>query len=223
MRILNDYIRNAVISSSILVVFVLLGIESFMEFINQLPDIGVVHYNLLKATFYVLAQLPADLYQLFPMAGFLGCLIGLGRLASSSQLIVMRTSGVSIAGITLSVIKAAIMMMLIVTLIGEWIAPKLEAQAAHMKSLALSHEVGFKALGGIWLRDAASFVHIGDVDSSQQVSHVSRFVINSKHQLLSAAYAKTAVFKEGRWHMLNVRESQLTPERVTSERIADLP
>lgn len=223
MRILNRYIRNAVISSSLLVVLVLLGIESFMEFINQLPDIGIAHYNLLSASLYVVAQLPSDLYQLFPMAGFLGCLVGLGRLASSSQLIVMRTAGMSIAQITMSVIKAAILMIVIVTFIGEFVAPKLELKAATMKSLALSHEIGFKSLGGIWLRNSNSFVHIGRVDSNHTVSDVSRFVVNSQHRLITAAYAKKAVFRDGHWHMMDALQSRFSFARITKHRIHDFP
>ncbi|WP_423062550.1 LPS export ABC transporter permease LptG [Candidiatus Paracoxiella cheracis] len=223
MRILNAYIRNSVISATIIVFLVLLGMESLMEFIGQLSDIGVAHYGMWKAFIFVLTQLPSDLYQLFPMAGFLGCLIGLGRLASSSQLIVMRSAGVSIAGITGSVIRAAILMIIVVTFVGEFIAPKLQASGDLMKATALSQEVGFKAMGGVWLRDGGSFIHIGAVDSDHKVSDVSRFVITPQHQLLLSAYAPKAVYKNGHWTMLDVKESRLTPQRVITKTIQQLP
>src|SRR3990167_1853352 len=138
MHILNSYILYFVISATILVIFVLVGVESLMEFIGQLSDIGVVNYSLWKALVFVFTQLPSDIYQLFPMAGFLGCLIGLGRLATTSELIVMRSAGVSIAGVTGSVVKAAIVMMILVTLIGEFLAPSLEMAGDMMKAKALS-------------------------------------------------------------------------------------
>ncbi len=120
MRILDRYIRTNVIWSTFLVVLVLLGIESFIEFIGELPLIGTHQYGILAVFTYVSMQLPADLYQLFPIAGFIGSLIGLGRLASTSELIVIRAAGVSIARIIWSVIKAALWMIIVVTIIGEW-------------------------------------------------------------------------------------------------------
>lgn len=223
MRILTAYMRHSVISATVIVVLILLGVEALMEFISQLSDIGVAHYGMWHAFIFVLTQLPSDLYQLFPMAGFLGCLIGLGRLASSSQLIVMRSAGVSLAGITWSVIKAALLMIVMVTFIGEFIAPKLEATGEVIKASALAHKVGFKALGGVWLRDADSFVHIGAIDSEHVVSDVSRFVMTPQHELTSAAYAKKARYENGHWTMLNVKESHLTPQRVTTTMVQQLP
>ena len=73
--------------------------------------------------------MPAELYQLFPVAGFLGGLIGLGRLASTSELIVMRAAGVSIARIAWAVVKAALLMLVVITVVGEWQAPTWQYQA----------------------------------------------------------------------------------------------
>src|SRR5579863_724466 len=99
MRILDRYICSAVIIATGLVVLTLLGIESFIEFIGELPSMGVANYGILSVFAYVAMQLPSDLYELFPIAGFLGSLIGLGRLASTSELVVMRAAGISIARI----------------------------------------------------------------------------------------------------------------------------
>ena len=181
MRILNRYIRNSVIGSTAIVLFVLLGLESFMEFVSQLSDVGISHYSVYKAFVYSLTQLPSVLYQLFPMAGFLGCLIGLGRLASSSQLVVMRSAGISVGRITWSIIKAALIMLVVVTFVGELIAPKLGAKGETMKTMSLSHQVGFKALGGVWLRNATSYIHIGSIEARNKVGDVTRFVINAQH------------------------------------------
>ncbi len=223
MRLIDRYIRNAVIGATGLVVLVLLGVESFMEFITQLSDIGVSHYGMGEAFIYVLTQIPVDLYQLFPMAGFLGCLIGLGRLASSSQLIVMRAAGVSIGGITWSVIKAALIMMVVVTFVGEFIAPKLESQGDFIKATAMSRAVGYKAVGGVWLRDGSSFIHIGKIDSPHEISDVSRFVIDQKHHLLLANYANKGVYADKHWTLFNVTSSAFGANRISKGSATTLP
>ncbi|MBW5802630.1 LPS export ABC transporter permease LptG [Coxiella endosymbiont of Ornithodoros amblus] len=223
MSLLNRYICNAIIMATAVVMLVLLGVEMFMEFIGQLSQIGSVHYGLGQAFLYVLTQLPSDLYQLFPMAGFLGCLIGLGRLASSSELMIMRTAGVSIAGITWAVVKAALLMIVVMTFIGEVIAPQLEASGEETKLIALSKAIGYKALGEVWLHGAQSFIHIRSVDAKNKISGVSEFFINNKHQLLSAIYAPKGEYVKGHWILYNVKQTQFSRNRTTEKKMAKFP
>ena len=221
MRLLNRYICHAVAGATGLVVLVLLGVEIFMEFIRQLSQIGLAHFDFGKAFLYVLTQLPSDLYQLFPMAGFLGCLIGLGRLASSSQLIVMRAAGVSVVRVAWSVVKAALLMNVVITFAGEFIAPSLEAYGEEMKSASLAKAGGYKSLGAIWLRDAESFIFIGAIDSGQEISNVSRFVIKN-NQLLSADYAPKGEYVNGHWVLQDVAESRFSANQIKKTHLAQL-
>ena len=62
MRILNRYIRYVVISATVLVALTLVGIESFMEFIGELHDLGRGGYDIFHVFAYVGMQLPFDIY-----------------------------------------------------------------------------------------------------------------------------------------------------------------
>lgn len=219
MHLLNRYIRSEVIWSTAVVVFVLIGIESFMEFVGELSDIGVGHYGVLQAFLFVPLQLPTDLYQLFPMAGFLGSLIGLGRLASTSQLIVMRAAGVSILQIAWSVIKAAIIMIIFVTIIGEWLAPKWQNTATHLKAAAMGKYDERQQLRGVWLRKDNSYIMISDVDSLTTISSIFRFDFDNKNRLMHSAYASTGKKVKGGWTLYNVRETLFQGGKVLSKKI----
>ena len=151
MRILDYYIRSSVIWATCLVVFVLLGIESFIEFINELSSIGVGKYGVMSVFTYVIMQLPSDVYQFFPVAGFLGGLIGLGRLATTSELIVMRAAGVSITRIAWAVVKAALLMLIVVTIIGEWGAPTWRYHADQFKEKTTGRKIDPWASQDLWL------------------------------------------------------------------------
>ena len=48
---------------------------------------------------------------MLPMAALIGCLIGLGTLASSSELTIMRAAGVSLGRIVLSVMKPMLVLL----------------------------------------------------------------------------------------------------------------
>src|SRR6478735_8570381 len=95
-NILERYIAKTVLASIGLVTLMLVGLQIFILFVNQLDDLGKVDYGLAQASVFVLLQMPYQVYLFFPMASLLGCLVGLGVLANHSELIVMRAVGLSI-------------------------------------------------------------------------------------------------------------------------------
>ena len=223
MRLLDRYIRNQVVWSTAVVVLILVGVESFLEFIGQLSDIGTANYGVMQTLIFVPLQLPTDLYQLFPMAGFLGCIIGLGQLASSSQLIVMRSSGVSIARISWSVIKTAVFMIIVVTAVGEWVAPKMQLTADYLKMRALNQVLGVSSLPSVWLRKNNQFIQIGNVTSPTEISHITTFTFNPKLQLQTTAYSPKGVFAEDHWVLLQSEQSMLKANQVLAKKLYDVP
>lgn len=223
MKILDAYIRDHVISSTIIVLLVVMAVEGLLEFIDQLADIGTAHYTLLDGLMYTAMQLPYDLYKLFPMAGFLGCLLGLGKLASTSQLTVMRASGVSKNQIAWIVVKSAVLMMILVILVGEFFAPKLQLYAQNQKAEKMSTAVGAKVPANLWFRNGAQFVNFDKLKNNHLAKGVLMFDINSDHELVSAAFAKTAIYENNLWRMQNVAQSLFSPEQIQVKTFASLP
>jgi lipopolysaccharide export system permease protein len=214
MRILDRYIGYSVIAATALVVLTLLGIESFIEFIGELPSLGVAHYGILSVFTYVGLQLPSDLYQFFPVAGFIGSLIGLGRLATTSELIVMRAAGVSIARVAWAVIKAALLMLLVVTIIGEWQAPNWQYDAVRLKEKQMQRQVNPWSSQGLWLHQADSFVYIRKIVSNTEILDISRFDFDRQGHLLSSLNAARGHLKNGEWELSDVSITHLTPQQT---------
>ncbi|AUJ58881.1 LPS export ABC transporter permease LptG [Coxiella-like endosymbiont of Amblyomma americanum] len=223
MHLLSNYINKTVTSTIGCVVLVLLGIEIFMESIGQLSVVNSANYGLEKAFLYVLTQLPADLYQLFPTAGFLGCFIGLESLASSNQLIVMQAVGVSIVRLIGFVAKAITPMIVVITFIGEFIAPQIELKGKVMKSLALS-QTGDQILrnNAVWLRDKNAFIHIGVIDSKYKIRNVSCFQFN-QNRLISATFSPEGYYKKGHWTLCHANQSFFTPTQIRRITMSQMP
>lgn len=219
MQIISRHIRNTVIGATTIVVLVLLGIESFMELIGQLTAIGKANYGLAQALVYVPLQLPADLYQLFPMAGFLGSLIGLGRLASSSELIVMRAAGVSTRQILWAVIKTALLMLFVVTVIGEAVAPMLQKKAELYRSVALNKIPNWRRMSGLWLHHENNFVHIAGSKTSTELTDITRYHFTPNFRLQWVDYAPVATLENSRWVMHNITRTHLSKNQVTISHI----
>ena len=214
MRILNRYIGLAVITASIFVLLVLFGLESFLKLLEEFKDIGRHGYGLKEALSYTALQLLGELYRLFPMAGLLGCMMGLGGLANHHELIVMRASGASILKITWAVVKAALFMLLIVVVIGEGFAPQAEKLANHIKSSALTNGQILRTDDGVWLRSKQSFLHIQHVLPDGRLQGITRYLFDENRYLVSTGFAANALFikairagEQGHWLFYDVKQT----------------
>lgn len=216
MRILNLYICRTILGTTLIVILALISMDFFIQLMNELEDVGRGNYGIIQAMFYVLMELPRDVYQLFPMAGLIGCLMGLGLLASSSELVVMRASGVSLGQITRAVFIAILIMVAIVTLLGEIIGPQTILRGERFKALERSGGQALATTGGVWLRDGSDFIRIQVVQATNELAGVTRYVFNDQHQMTQITYAAKAHYKHGVWELQQVLESNIASDGVVT-------
>jgi lipopolysaccharide export system permease protein len=106
LKILDIYIGRTILTTSMLTLSVLLVISAMFKFIDQMRSIGRGYYDMVHAALFTLFSVPGDLVTFFPMAALIGGLIGLGMLASNSELVVMQASGLSRFNVISSVMKS---------------------------------------------------------------------------------------------------------------------
>src|SRR3989338_4475 len=132
---LDRYIGTIVFFAILAVLGIIVGLALLFAYIDELGDISA-SYGLLDAGLWVLLTIPRRTYEMLPMAALIGCLIGLGNLASSSELTIMRAAGVSIRRIVWAVMKPMLVIMLAGVLIGEYLAPWSENLAQASRATA---------------------------------------------------------------------------------------
>ena len=164
---------------------------------NEFESVGVGNYNFIQALTVSVLTLPQQFYQFFPMAGLVGCLAGLGLLASHSELIVMRTAGMSVGQITLAVMRAALIVIIFATFVGEVIAPITLHIANDRKAVAMSGGQAIQTQHGNWLRQGHNFIYIATVYPHHHLKGVLWFTLGNKQRLRSIGYAKSADFIKG--------------------------
>lgn len=206
--ILSNYISKTLIVSTLTVLLVLAGLEIFIEFVHEFPDIGVGNYGWLQTLHYVPMLLPQDLYLLFPMAGLIGSLIGLGVLASHSELILMRVSGMSLKSIVLVVLKTALLLLIIMAVVGEGVAPISQHKARVYKSVAMSKGQALFTKRGIWMHNKNNFIHVGEVLPNGKLRAILRYVVDARQQLVTASFAKQGYYHGGEWIFTDVAETK---------------
>ncbi|MEW6647682.1 MAG: LPS export ABC transporter permease LptG [Pseudomonadota bacterium] len=223
MRILSRYIGRTVLVQTLMVMAVLLTIYFFITLMDELAAVGQGRYSIVMALQYALMLLPRQLYELFPMVALLGGMLGLGTLASSNELTVIRAAGVSVRRIMLAMMKMALLLMLAVALIGELAAPQLEQKAQVMRAQALNKGVSLNVRGGLWVRDGDTYINVRRLLPEGTAYDVSLYVFDKEQRLLEMISARSAVYDKGQWVLRKVTRSRVDHAGVVSEELPRLP
>ena len=153
MNLLSNYIVSGVLKGTALVVAALVTVGSGIEFVGQLDDVGLANYGLQDALLYVALRVPAKMIDVLPAAALLGSLLSLGNMAVHRELVVMRTSGVSQYRLLGAVGTAGIILLIVMLLLGESLAPSLGGYARTMRAEALLEDVDTASPQSTWFKD----------------------------------------------------------------------
>lgn len=205
---LDRYIGTQVFVAILGVLGVIVGLALLFAFIDELGDVED-SYTMLDALWYVFLTTPRRLYEMLPMAALIGCLIGLGTLASNSELTIMRAAGVSIGRIVWAVMKPMLVLMMVGLLIGEYLAPYSENQAQASRALAQGGGEAQSAKHGLWHRQGREYIHINAVQPNGVLLGVTRYQFDDNKRLLSSSFARRAQFQDGYWQLSDVQTTLL--------------
>jgi len=221
MGILDRYIGKTIFASTFLSLFVLIGLSGIIKFVEQMRSVGQGTYDAWAAAYFVILKMPVEIAVFFPMAALIGALIGLGSLASSSELVVMQAAGLSKLRIAGSVLKTAIPMVLMVMVLGEFVAPKTDKEAYSMRAQAKHGQQTVSDKYGVWVKDADSFVSIGRMNSQAELFNVQLYFFNKQMQLERAIVAQKAVYQQGSWLLQNISRTFFSADNTASEKLQE--
>jgi len=209
MRILDRYIGQAVLVSIVSVMVVLAALFILISFANEFEKIGQADYTIWQAVMYVLLRIPQNIYEIFPMAALLGTMLGLGALSKKSELVIIRASGVSRLRISLAVIKSAAMLIVLVVIIGEIVAPPALEYANQTRLKALASQLSLNTDYGLWARDGNTFIHVRNVEHDGRLVDINLYTLNDTGSLDKQLHADTARYTGDVWELRNVTESYI--------------
>lgn len=219
MKIIRRYIGRQVMLSITLVLTGLLMLFSFFDLIYELRDLGSSNAQLVTVLTFVVLSIPGRLYELFPVAALIGTLFALAQLVVSSEYAVMRTSGVSILGISAGLIPVGIALSIIAFVTGELITPASEEAAQRLRLKQTSSVVASAFRSGLWVKDEDSFVNVARIlhDASLQGVRIYRF--DDDYRLLSISQARRGVhLHDNLWRLEEVMVTRFQAGRTSVER-----
>jgi lipopolysaccharide export system permease protein len=215
VRILRGYLFRTILGTTGLVLGVLLSLGAFIEFVGQLDDIGVGDYGLFDALGWVLLQMPTIVAQLLPIAALLGALLGLGSLASRSELIVLGAAGVSPRGLARAVLVTGLVLALAGVVISLYLAPPLERFSRQQRELAKYGQAGVSAGGSAWIRDRTTILNVVPPTEDNPAGNVYVFRFGDAGELTAIGRAESVHAEpDKRWFLRNYAESRFTPTAI---------
>ena len=215
--IIDRYIARSIITGAMGALFVFAALFIFIDLVRQLEHIGTKDFGLMEAIVFVLLSLPRKLYELAPSIILLGGLISMGTMASNSELVVMRSSGITVARIVRSVLQTGLVLAVLVGLIGEFIVPHATNMARAMRAAAMDDQVLVGGTHGLWARDGNRYFNVKTVLPRMQLQNLSIYELDENRKLRRASTVEHASFEDGRWLLKQVKHSNISESGVKTD------
>ena len=207
MKIIDRWIVASVVRHFASALAALVAIFAVISLTEELRDTAAPGWGVGAALWFVVLTLPNQAYDLFPAATLLGAVLALGRMASDHELTALQAAGVSQRRLTLAVLGAAGLLAVAGVGLGEMIAVPLSQRAHAQRALAFTGGRALSTTSGLWLRDHARFVNVGELRRDGSLGELYFFDFDERHALRRFTHARSAENVGGEWRLHDVRES----------------
>jgi len=200
-----------IVSSVMFVAVAFLSLFFFIDFVDELGDVGKRDYTALHAAAYSLLELPAHFYELSPIAVLIGTIYALARLAQSSEYTILRTGGLGPSRALSLLASLGLGFGVLTFVVGDYLAPLAEQQAAQIQG---RYKGGLKlGRSGAWLKDRqftpngerSYSINVGSAGSGGMLHNIRIFEFDSNGSMIQRIAASDGqVDKHSTWTLSDV-------------------
>jgi len=220
MKGFERYLAHEIYAATALVLAAFLGLFAFFDLIAELDDLGRGGYDLLLALAYVTLTLPGRAYEIFPVAVLIGSLYALTLLAKHSEITVLRTSGLSTPRLLVTLGRLGAVFVVLIFLIGEFVAPPAERAAQQLRLKATSAVIGQEFRSGLWIKDGLSFINVREVLPDTTLRGVRIYEFDSRYRLVSISEAEKGLYlPPAKWRLTEVVQTRFSGEQASTARL----
>ena len=148
MRTVRRLFYADIASAVMVVALAFLALFFFIDFVDELGDLGKRGYSVLRAALYSVLDIPGHLYDLAPIAVLIGTIYALSRMAQSSEYTILRTGGLGPGRALLLLAGLGLTFAILTFVVGDFLAP-----LASQQSSALRAKFSGGGRAGAWLKD----------------------------------------------------------------------
>jgi len=188
-----------------------LSLFFFIDFIDELENVGKQGYQAWHAAVLGLLAVPGHFYELIPIAVLIGSIYALARMAQSTEFTILRTGGLG-PGRALSLLAILGVAFAVVTwLVGDYVAPLSEREGVRLHNQYRGGSKFFRS--SAWLKEhretpegeRSYSVQVGSASAQGHLEGVRIFEFDADGRLLSRIAAERAtVDDDATWRLLDV-------------------
>ncbi|HBV20328.1 MAG TPA: LPS export ABC transporter permease LptG [Nitrosomonas sp.] len=209
------YIAIQVLIGLIIAAAVLLPLFSFFDLLDQLDDVGKGTYRTIDAFMYTTMLLPRRFIQIAPFIALLGTVAALGALAVNSELIAMRTAGISPVQISLAPLAVGVALILFIAGLEQFVAPQLQQKAISNRAAALNQTAELGRGLGIWTRNEQNILRIGQMLHAEKAADIEILHLDNTGFLSAHIHAQTAdIRNDDAWILRQVIVRKFTEKEI---------
>ncbi len=213
MRTFNRYLRYELLRSMLLAGVTLVGLFSLITLVDELDEIGQGNYGVVDVFYFTALTVPGEAFNLLPLIILLGCIITLGMLAASQQLVAIRALGASVWLILRSVVVNVLAVTGIMLLLAEWVIPELEDHAYTLRAVRQSEQSSLTGDQGFWARNGLQFINIKEFRFGRIPTDINIYDFSEQDGLVRYVHAESALVKDDstEWQLQDVWTKQIGP------------
>ena len=204
LKVLGRYVKTNALLAIIAAVVGLWALQVLFTYLSELEDL-TDSYTMSDALKYIFYRSPYFLEQFMPTGALLGAVVGLGLLASKSELVVMRAAGVSIYCIVGWVLQPALLFVLLSLMLNQFVLPNSNQLAREINNEDSSSLV--TSVRGYWTMqpgfqsttenstdgnaqpDGSDILYIDYADVQGNIGEVKRWHLDNNGDLQTATHA----------------------------------
>lgn len=176
MAKLANYVRRSAFFAMGAGVLGLWGLQLLFAYLGEIENLNE-SYKVMDALTFIAYRSPYFLSQFMPTGVLLGAVVGLGLLANNSELVVMRSAGVSIYRIVGWALQPALLFVALSLSVNQWVLPISQAYAKTLKApdKVLSIDGYWAVVPSQTATATHEIVYIGKADIDGNLQSVKRF------------------------------------------------
>ena len=233
MKTVRRLLYRDIVSSVGFVALAFLSLFFFIDFVDELEDIGRRGYTALHAVVSSLMEVPGHFYELFPIAVLIGSIFSLARMAQSTEYTILRTGGLGPGRALALLAQLGLVFAVCTFVVGDYLAPATERQAVLLKA----QFAGGLKLGraGAWLKDKRNTpegersysVNVAQTSPDGNLAGIRVYEFDPQGRLLTRLQADNGqVDQSGTWHLKGVLVTRWPAQsgndsQVQDQRLAD--
>lgn len=213
MEIFNRYLRLELLRGMLLATITLVGIFSLITLVDELDEIGQGNYRAIDAFYFTTLTMPGVIFDLLPLIVLLGCIITLGMMAASQQLVALRALGGSIWRIFASVMRTVLVVVGLMVVMAEWVIPELEEYAYTLRAVRQSDQSSLTGDQGFWARNGLQFINIQEFRLGRIPTGINIYDFSDQNGLVRYVHAESAQLENdsNEWQLQNVWAKDIGP------------